>query len=629
MSHNTHNRGVMVPKLMSNYRKRCIQLAGMGLFFALAAVRLKGNDFIHPTHSRRRLNSNGTQDCQAKMAAFYGDQCAEPYCEDLVGGFVNYFKMHTCDLAAAPGLSYTILVGWLLVVFWLLADTADSFFVPILQQIVVLFSVQPALAGITFLAFGNGAPDVFATIASFAAGGNAADIGIGSLLGSGMFVTTVVLALVAFQSDGRLKRRPFMRDIICYLLTLSWLMYIVYSEECTFWQAQIFVGLYIAFLLFVVGSRRVYLKYYKVYDSSGGGSGSGSLDAALLTDDEMQMAAPAGAGEGSEGDDTDSENGNLWGWDGGLRLKLRAKRRASTHNQHKLSGRTRGGHQSLTAAEYRKRLSVGSAGGIEFPASRRVRAASHNLDGSDNHDLLHAIDHAIDHAGGWAGAASKVDHHTHMVDECTDEDCTEPSVSMVATGMVSSAIEAFQEESLWGKLVFIICAPLTLARRLSIPVLGNDFFDDEEEHEDVGNGGGHSDGSANSGYATGEEEQEAEESVKADDDAEDDDEDGYAWSKPFACASLVFLPTMFGVGTIESVDIGPLPVWVLCVLGGVAGAVLMGLNTSHNHPPRSRNTAILMLVLGFAASILWIYFIANELVTVLQVLGILLGIPNR
>jgi Ca2+/Na+ antiporter len=48
-------------------------------------------------------------------------------------------------------------------------------------------------------------------------GGDAADIGIGSLLGSGMFVTTVVLALVAFQSDGRLKRRPFVRDIIYVL----------------------------------------------------------------------------------------------------------------------------------------------------------------------------------------------------------------------------------------------------------------------------------------------------------------------------------------------------------------------------------------------------------------------------
>ena len=257
-----------------------VSLAVIGIFFVFAyyfrSERFDNNNnnfnFNPLTTTTRRLNgtSHGsgtvtpTSGCEAKMKAYYKDQCEKPYCEDLVGGFINYFRMHTCVLADYPALSYTILVGWLLVQFWLLADTADSFFVPILQQMVILFEVQPALAGITFLSFGNGAPDVFATIASFSQGGNAADIGIGSLLGSGMFVTTVVLALVAFQSDGRLKRRPFLRDIVCYLATLSWLMYIVYSRECTLFQAGIFVVMYICFVLFVIGSRSVYLKYYKV-----------------------------------------------------------------------------------------------------------------------------------------------------------------------------------------------------------------------------------------------------------------------------------------------------------------------------------------------------------------------------
>jgi hypothetical protein len=163
----------MTLKLMTSSRRRMIQILGMGVFFSFAFIRLRENDSIHPSYSRYlESTSNGTimpSGCEAKMAAFYGDQCVKPYCENLVGGFINYFKIHSCDLADVPALSYTILVSWLLVVFWLLADTADSFFVPILQQIVILFKVQPALAGITFLSFGNGAPDVFATIASFSA----------------------------------------------------------------------------------------------------------------------------------------------------------------------------------------------------------------------------------------------------------------------------------------------------------------------------------------------------------------------------------------------------------------------------------------------------------------------------
>jgi len=63
-------------------------------------------------------------------------------------------------------------------------------------------------------------------------------------------------------------------------------------------------------------------------------------------------------------------------------------------------------------------------------------------------------------------------------------------------------------------------------------------------------------------------------------------------------------------------------------LAGVVGAVFMANGTAHHHPPRRRSTAIVLLVLGFIASILWIYFIANELVTILEVLGILCGIPN-
>ena len=50
--------------------------------------------------------------------------------------------------------------------------------------------------------------------------------------------------------------------------------------------------------------------------------------------------------------------------------------------------------------------------------------------------------------------------------------------------------------------------------------------------------------------------------------------------------------------------------------------------TTTRYPPRSRCTATVFLVFGFFASILWIYFIANELVTILNTLGILMGISN-
>lgn len=61
-------------------------------------------------------------------------------------------------------------VGLLLVFVFMynLASTADEYLSPSLEYITVRFKISESLAGVTFLAFGNGAPDVFSSIASAA-----------------------------------------------------------------------------------------------------------------------------------------------------------------------------------------------------------------------------------------------------------------------------------------------------------------------------------------------------------------------------------------------------------------------------------------------------------------------------
>lgn len=61
-----------------------------------------------------------------------------------------------------------IFFGGFLVFFFMynLASTADEYLSPALEHIVVRYSISESLAGVTFLAFGNGAPDVFSSIAS-------------------------------------------------------------------------------------------------------------------------------------------------------------------------------------------------------------------------------------------------------------------------------------------------------------------------------------------------------------------------------------------------------------------------------------------------------------------------------
>lgn len=85
-----------------------------------------------------------------------------------------------------------------------LASTADTYLSPALETISDKFSCSESLAGVTLLALGNGAPDVFA---AFSAGGTKEDeinLLIASLFGSALFISTVVMFITtkASTNDG-------------------------------------------------------------------------------------------------------------------------------------------------------------------------------------------------------------------------------------------------------------------------------------------------------------------------------------------------------------------------------------------------------------------------------------------
>lgn len=78
------------------------------------------------------------------------------------------------------------------------------------------------MAGVTFLAVGNAACDVIASVAAFATG--VPKVGVGTTLGAGIFVTTAVVAAVSFVADVRLARRSFIRDVLFFIITIVYLL---------------------------------------------------------------------------------------------------------------------------------------------------------------------------------------------------------------------------------------------------------------------------------------------------------------------------------------------------------------------------------------------------------------------
>jgi sodium/potassium/calcium exchanger 6 len=75
--------------------------------------------------------------------------------------------------------------------FFYLSFVADEHLSPSLQKISKTFKLSESLAGVTLLAFGAGAPDVFASL-SASEDAEGIQMGLAVLLGSSLFILAVV-----------------------------------------------------------------------------------------------------------------------------------------------------------------------------------------------------------------------------------------------------------------------------------------------------------------------------------------------------------------------------------------------------------------------------------------------------
>ncbi|CAN6361964.1 unnamed protein product [Urochloa humidicola] len=183
-------------------------------------------------------------------------------------GYADYLQLFYCFLAGrgtpawvAGGAAMAL---WLLVLFYLLGDTASSYFCASLEGLSAALRLPPAIAGVTLLSLGNGAPDVLSSVVAFAAGGDndAGDVGLSGVLGGALFVSTVVAGVVALVASRRrrgeveeevvvIERRGFVRDVCFLLVALCYLLAVLLAGAVTVWVAASFLSLYAAYVLLI------------------------------------------------------------------------------------------------------------------------------------------------------------------------------------------------------------------------------------------------------------------------------------------------------------------------------------------------------------------------------------------
>ncbi|KAK4770119.1 hypothetical protein SAY87_030651 [Trapa incisa] len=179
-------------------------------------------------------------------------------------GYINYLEIFYCTLGTWPFLGHAGLFLWLIVLFYLLGNTAADYFCPSLESLSKIMRLSPTIAGVTLLSLGNGAPDVFASIISFTRTGNG-NVGLNSVLGGAFFVSSVVVGVISMSIGPRriaVERRSFMRDLLFFLFTLLSLLLIVSMKWIGLLGSICFVSIYFIYVCTVSamhllqGSRR-------------------------------------------------------------------------------------------------------------------------------------------------------------------------------------------------------------------------------------------------------------------------------------------------------------------------------------------------------------------------------------
>lgn len=208
-----------------------------------------------PQHGleQRSLRIPEDEDGDCRLVHSAPDKCAfvRQNCHDDEAGLLEYLTLYYCGLGHVQPLAFVVLVLWLGLLFTTIGIAASDFFSVNLGTISTFLGLSESLAGVTFLALGNGSPDVFSTFAAM--GSNSGSMAVGELIGAASFITTVVAGSMALVREFRVARKTFVRDICFFIVAVCFAIGFLLDGHLDLIECCVMISFYLFYVIVVVG----------------------------------------------------------------------------------------------------------------------------------------------------------------------------------------------------------------------------------------------------------------------------------------------------------------------------------------------------------------------------------------
>lgn len=147
-------------------------------------------------------------------------------------------------------LALTSIIVWMLFLFSWVGLVASDFFCPNLGTIAARLGLSESTAGVTFLAFGNGSPDVFSTFGAMRTGSGS--LAIGELIGAASFIVSVISGSMMLIAPFRVKPYPFLRDVGFFTVAVALTMISLFDGKLLFSECLGLIALYFTYAATVI-----------------------------------------------------------------------------------------------------------------------------------------------------------------------------------------------------------------------------------------------------------------------------------------------------------------------------------------------------------------------------------------